>query len=114
MVIQIKIRVTMITKANILATSFDVPRISPVAQIKDFLDTNAIIAPDKSPIVTPTIPMVLNIRNPSAKLIINDSKSFFIFIDSMNGLPVPSGNAFENVAHVTIPILAAISEINST
>ena len=67
----------MATSANILAISFDVPRISPVAQINDFLDTNAIIAPDKRPIVTPIMPVLLKIRNPSAKLIINDIKSFF-------------------------------------
>ena len=31
----------------------------------------------------------------------------------MKNLPVPSGNGFEKVAHVTIPILAAISETRS-
>ena len=54
----------MITKANILATSFDVPRTSPVAQVKDFLVITAIIAPDKSPIVIPIIPIVNKILKP--------------------------------------------------
>ena len=107
------IKVTTITRANILATSFDVPSTSPVAHLKFFLHIIAIITPDSSPIVIPTSPVMLNKRNPSVEVIINDTNNFLLFMDSINGFPVPLGNGSEKVAHVTIPILAAISEIIS-
>ena len=107
-------RATIIKIASILATSFEVPNMSPVAHLKFFCATNATINPDISPALIPIIPVVLNIRYPNADARINDSNNIFLFIESMNDLPVPSGNGFEKVAQVTIPILAAISEITST
>ena len=103
----------MITSANILATSFEVPRTSPVAHVKFFLATNAIIIPDNNPMVIPIIPNMLRVKNPTAEAKINDSNSNFLFIDSMKNLPVPSENGFEKVAQVIMPILAAISETRS-
>jgi len=60
-------KVTMITSANILATSFEVPRTSPVAHVKFFLATNAIIIPDNNPMVIPIIPNMLRVKNPTAE-----------------------------------------------
>ena len=55
--------------------------------------------------------VVLKAKNPIADVRMNDSNRIFLFMDSMKYLPVPSGNGSENVAQVTIPILAAISDI---
>ena len=98
--------------AIILDTSLEAPNTSPVALLKFFLATKAMIKPPAKPPIIPRIPTVLKLKNPINNIIISIKRSFFIFIAFIKNLPVPSSNGLEKVQQVTNPTLADISDIN--
>ena len=109
------IKTVVITRRDIKRPiSLEAPKISPVAYLNCFEATAATAEPAIIPPIIPRIPVIFMAKNPIIDVKMNDSTSNFMFIDSINNLPVPSGNGFENVAQVIRLVFAAISEIKST
>ena len=94
--------------------SLEAPKISPVAYLNCFEAIAATAQPPIIPPIIPRIPVIFIAKNPISDAKINDSTNNFMFIDSINNLPVPFGNGFENVAQVIRLVFAATSEINNT